>query len=374
MTTEKKQRIVYIVAGIDRSLAFEWIEKELDKDKFELSFILVGRTESRLRDYLVEKKIRVYPVRYHGKKDALSTLKAMYRILRKESPQMVHCHLFEAALFGLFVSKLIGIKKRIYTRHHATSNWFFNKKMVKWDKLINRMATDVVAISHNVYNVLIEKEKVKVSKVHFIHHGFDLASFEHPDEDLVEMLRTKYLSDRSSSPVVGIISRYLELKGIEYTIRAFAKFSMEYPNAKLIICNAKGPYQNKISEELKKLKQTSYIEIPFEPEIVPMYNLFDIFVHVPIEETVEAFGQIYVEALASSVPSIFTLSGVAKEFIVPDENAVVVGYKDSNAIYQGMKKIWEDESFKNQLITKGKESTGRFGLRDFILKLEKLYA
>ena len=41
-------------------------------------------------------------------------------LLLKIKPHTVHTHLFDANLSGLMAAKLLGIKKRIYTRHHST--------------------------------------------------------------------------------------------------------------------------------------------------------------------------------------------------------------------------------------------------------------
>ena len=100
----------------------------------------------------------------------------------------------------------------------------------------------------------------------------------------------------------------------------------------------------------------------------------NIFVHVPIDDHSEAFGQIYVEALAAGVPSIFTLSGIAPDFVVDNKNALVVPFKNSEAIYEAMLKILKDENFAEKLKQEGyKTVTGKFDLSRMINQLETLY-
>ena len=67
--------------------------------------------------------------------------------------------------------------------------------------------------------------------------------------------------------------------------------------------------------------------------------------HVPIDSMSEAFGQTYIEALASRVPSIFTLSGIACEFAKDRVNCLVVPYKDSDSIQLALESIFSS-SFK----------------------------
>jgi glycosyltransferase involved in cell wall biosynthesis len=67
-----------------------------------------------------------------------------------------------------------------------------------------------------------------------------------------------------------------------------------------------------------------------------MYSLFNVFVHVPINKYHEAFGQVYIEVMASKIPSIVTISGVANDFVENKKNALVVDYKSSGQIYDSL--------------------------------------
>jgi glycosyltransferase involved in cell wall biosynthesis len=186
-------------------------------------------------------------------------------------------------------------------------------------------------------------------------------------------MKMKYLP-QSAGPVIGVISRYVEWKGIQYVIPAFKKILQAYPYAHLVLANAKGSYENSIKEMLKEIPQGNYTEIGFEEDLFTLYKLFDVFVHVPVNADIEAFGQTYVEALASGVPCVFTLSGVAKEFIIDRINALVVPYKNSDAIYEAIAELLENELLRNTLVSNGQKSVEPFALNIFINKLEELYS
>jgi glycosyltransferase involved in cell wall biosynthesis len=369
-----KIKVTYILSNIDKAIAFEWIVEKLNKDKFELSFILLNDKESFLFNWLKEKNIECYFIAHFGKKSFPKTLFKTFFILRKIKPTIVHAHLFDANLIGLFVAKVLGIKKRIYTRHHSTFHHDYFPKAVKWDKFTNFLATDIVAISENVENVLVEKEKVEKKKVHLIHHGFDLTKFSIVSQNEVEGLKLKYKINDVYYPIIGVISRYTKWKGIEYIIPAFKNILVKYPNAKLVLANANGSDKEYISSLLKQeFNANQYLEIPFEPNLFALYQLFDVYVHVPINKEIEAFGQTYIEALASGIPSVFTLSGVASEFIEHHKNALVVDYENSNQIYNAIIELLTDKTLAKQLIENGKNSIQPFNLNLFIQKLENLY-
>ena len=162
-----KKKVTYIVSDIDKSIAFEWIVEQLNKKKIDLSFILINKAStSHLHSYLKENNIPVFQLYFSDKKKLPVIIFKCFLLLKKINPDIVHCHLFWANIIGLTASKLSNIKNRIFTRHHSTYHHTYFPKAVKWDRLCNFLATDVVAISGNVEDVLVRLEKVPQKKNH----------------------------------------------------------------------------------------------------------------------------------------------------------------------------------------------------------------
>lgn len=367
------KKILYIISDIDKALAFEWLAKNLDADHFQLSFILLNTGNSDLEDFLRHHDTPVHRIT-PGKGWRLGiTFISLLTSIASQRPQVIHTHLRIATLLGITAGWLLRVPKRIYTRHSSTYNRQYHPHAVKYDRFINRLATQVVAISEVVRQVLIRDEKVPPGKVALIHHGFDLSYFNAVPPEAVDKLSSRY-NPTGRKPVIGVISRYIHLKGHQYIIQAFAKLLEKYPNALLILANANGSEKQKIREQLHSLPQDSFIEIPFEKNLNALYRIFDVYIHAPIDPQIEAFGQTYIEALAAGVPSVFTISGVAAEFIRPKENAYVAPYKDANAIYEGLMWILENPDKAAIMAEKGKESIQQFNLVRQIKLLEDLYS
>ncbi len=353
-------------------MAFEWVATYLNKDEFSLGFILLNRGNSALEDFLRDHKVPVKRLFLpRGWRLYLLFFK-LWWILLWSRPDIIHTHLRYASLLGVTAGFFAGIKKRIHTRHHSTSNHLYHPHAVKTDKWITALSTRVVAISKVVEKVLIEKENADSKKIHYIPHGFNLQYFGNQKVEKVQELKTKYLPQRAF-PVIGIISRYLELKGIEYGIEAFKRLLQNYPQAHLIIANATGPYKKVIAQKLSSLKPAQYTEIIFEPNINSLYDTFDVYLHLPIYVDVEAFGQTYIESLASGIPSVFTRSGIGCEILKDQENALIVPYKDAEATYLAIRRILENNNLREKLIANGKLSIQDFNLKSFISRLENLY-
>ena len=368
-----KIKITYIISDIDKALAFEWIATELDKNIFDLSFILLNKTlDAFLQKWLQERQIPVFFVKYESKKDFWTAFWKVRGILSENKTKIIHCHLFDANLVGLLAGKSLGIKRRIFTRHYATLHHQYFPRAVYYDRFINYLATDIVAISKNVENVLLNMENVAAKKITLIYHGLQVETFANPPLSNIEDLKIKY-NLKEKYPVIGVVARWTHLKGIQHIIPAFKKILITYPNACLVLANATGDYTDEIEHLLQEIPEKSYIKVAFEQDVPALYHTFDVYVHTPINEQVEAFGQTYVEALATGIPSVFTLSGVAAEFIKHQENALVVDFCDSEAISRAVVEILNDEKKAKALVQAGKNSIKRFYLANFIDETTKLY-
>ena len=375
-TLEKRRRVTFIISQIDKAIGFEWITENLDRSRFDLSFILLNEKPSYLAEFLREKGVAVDELFFSGRKQELPFLVLkVIRLLRQKKPDVIHTHMYIADLVGQFAGKLLGVKKRVYTRHSSNESRKYHKKQ-RIDKIINSLSTHVVAISENVKNILHDEEGVPEERIRLIHHGFDLARFENiPPGETVE-LSAKY-NPNNRKPVIGVVARYSHWKGIQFAIAAFKKLLSDYPNALLLLANAKrGDYKDELDRLLKaELPEGSYHEIIFEHNLFALYQLFDVYVHLPIDPELEAFGQTYVEALAAGIPSVFTLSGVAREFIRSGENALAVDFQNSEQVYEAILKLLSDEDLRNKLSVNGRRDVKKmFSLEIMIEKMEKLYS
>ena len=100
----------------------------------------------------------------------------------------------------------------------------------------------------------------------------------------------------------------------------------------------------------------------------------DIFIHVPIAYDEEAFGLVYVEAMASSIACIFTLSGISEKLLKHNNNALVVGYKNSSDISNALQKLIKNKDLRNKIgIQAKKEVFNYFPENEVYENLANLY-
>jgi glycosyltransferase involved in cell wall biosynthesis len=366
-------RVTYILSFIEKSLPFEWVVESMDRKAYDLSFILLGQDNTPMTSFLASQGIPYHVVPYRGKRDLLPAIFRIFVCLKRLRSEVVHAHLFYAGITAMPAAWLARVRTRMYTRHYSTYHHDYFKSAVRWDRWINRMATRIVAISPVVEEVLITREQVDPAKIAYVPHGFDFGYFVERDEE-VTALQARHGIPAGRHPYIGVISRYTHLKGIQYTIAAFEGILKRYPHAHLVLANAQGDYKATLTAQLQQLPAGSYTEIAFEENVRALYGLFDVFVHVPISRESEAFGQTYVEALAMRVPSVFTRSGIANEFIEDGVNACVVAYHDAAMIEHAILNILQDNVLRDTIVSGGYDAvTTRFGMAQMMERLYGLY-
>ena len=219
----------------------------------------------------------------------------------------------------------------------------------------------------------MDKENVREDKISLVHHGFDLANFADPLPEKTMNLRIKYKLT-TQTRIIGVISRATEWKGIQFIIEAFRTLLPAFPDCVLVLANLHGEYAAAIHKMLQSLPESAYRVLEIEASPQNLYDLFTIFVHVPIDEHSEAFGQVYIEAMAAGKPCVFTLSGIGNEVCKDNENCLVVPYADSRSIANALKKLLSDSELQKRLGLNAKASVqGKFGMDEMIEKLERLY-
>jgi glycosyltransferase involved in cell wall biosynthesis len=370
-----KPLVLYVISDIDRAVAFEWIARSsLDWVDLRLAFVFVAPSIPKTAIAIRELGIDVFYVCNSSKWTWFESVVRLIAIYRTAKPSVIHCHLLVANILGFTANALYRRARMVYTRHHSNLHHRYHPKGIVWDRYVNSLAHKVVSVSPIVTNILRHREHVPISKIVEIPHGLDLSSFENISVQRVYQFRSRH-SLPSDKRLIGVIARFVVSKGIEYVADAFARVIRQIPDLHLVLMNAKGPASVNIDSALNRLPLGSFSKIEFEEDVPAAYASFSCFVHVPIDEVSEAFGQVYVEALAAGVPSVFTLSGIALSFVEHERNALVVPFMDIGAIEIALIRLLTDDPLRKRLSQMGSlDVSKRFHLSQMMLQLENLYS
>ena len=251
-------------------------------------------------------------------------------------PRAVICFGQTASMVGLTASYISCNAMRIYLRMHTSMNKIEGySRGVLYDKVSNFLAQKIIVPNQNTGNYLEENEKVNRRKLNEIRFGIDLNDFREPGPDRIRAFRKTYdLPDNGF--IIGIASRFTHMKGFQYSLPALTSFMKKNPQSVLILAGSGKSVVPELEEAIRDIPQTQLRIIPRVNDMAAFYNSLSIFMHTPIDETVESFGLVYIEAFAAGVPAIITVSGIAKEIAINAINCVVVDFKNSEAIEKAL--------------------------------------
>lgn len=335
-----------LFSDVDSSQMLEKIITDLNESELFIKVIAIGNPKMKLASALGRANIKVKVIRKRPK----HLLPLMLLPITKEflyfRPSIFFASGQYATFFGLCLAYLFQTPSRIFIRHHTNSNTRFELRSGIWvDKISNRAATRIVAVSKIVQKTLIEDERVALEKVIVIPNGIDVAHFSQNrnrsfKDDLFECKTFK----------VGVISRITQVKGVEHIAEAFAKFNAIHPNSHLEIVGAFADSYNEVLGILGHLGQGSYALSETTSSVQQFLSNIDVFVHTPIGPVEEAFGLVYLESLASGTPTIFSVSGVLHDIFELDRFTHLVPYKNPDAILQELLAILEVSYQKKELV------------------------
>lgn len=310
-----------------------WLSSTIHLLEKNFTVVLVGLYSSQrvFEKAIPKSKSKKYFIDFQGPLQIFTAGYSMLNYLFHHRPRVILSHGLYASLISALLSRSLPGCKVISVRHHGYGN--ANIKKLKFlDLMVNRFADRHVAIS-KLTQVLLISEKVHPEKITYIPNAICIR--EHPEKNRNyiknEFDFRKALNIEDTTFLIGSASRFVDWKGVEYTINAFREFCLVVDNSHLLLINALG-FTQEIENALSSIDPKKYTLIEELEDIEIFYSALDVFVHVPVSPTSEPFGLVYLESLVSGVPCIFTRSGVLIEMSETFTKVFYVDYRSENDI------------------------------------------
>lgn len=194
----------------------------------------------------------------------LKCLWLLYRLFKKEKPDIIHSHTPKAGLLAMMAAKLAGIKIRVHTiagLRFMTSTGNARKLLVFMEKLTARSATHVWPNSNSLLGYIKEHKLAKPSKLEVISKGssnginldrFSVAALK--DEKLNEI--KKLISYDEKLIYFLSVGRIVHDKGIEELLRAFIEVYKKNDQVRMIFVGSFEDEVDPVSDEAKEIMRT----------------------------------------------------------------------------------------------------------------------
>lgn len=368
---KRKKRIAvvmnnFLMGGVQRQFTF--LLPHLDQGKFEFFLITLFNSpekEALYRD--LPAQFPVYKLNFKGFFDIISWCK-LARIFLKIKPSIVLSNLFFSNTVVRSLKPFLGYK--VITCEHNT---YINKRRIHvfLDKILSVFSHKIVAVSKTVADFTSKQEKIPISKFEVIYNGIDLKKIEKVKSQMPSKEEMKKrLGFQSSDRIIINVARLAPQKKHGFLIHAFAKFSDNYPEYKLIILGD-GGLRGKLKKIIKKVnKENNIFLLGNKSNVFDYYYISDFFVST---SQIEGLSVAYLEAMAFDLPLVSTKTAGTDELIIDGENGLFIEELSVGNILNNIEKMTSVDYayFKKNIVTTIKEFDIKTTAEKYSLLFEK---
>jgi glycosyltransferase involved in cell wall biosynthesis len=168
----------------------------------------------------------------------LSTAWRLYRLMRRERPDVVHTHKAKAGAIGRVCALAAGVPVRVHTFHgHVFSGYFGSWKtraFIAVERILARTTTRLVALSDGLVDELATRYHIApAAKFTVVPLGFDLSPFAAVEQHRGQ-LRAR-LGVGSDVKLVGIVGRMVPVKDHATFVDAAAQLAARRPEVQFVV-------------------------------------------------------------------------------------------------------------------------------------------
>lgn len=345
-------RVVHIIGGGEFGGAEEHIIdllKQLKNSHVDCEVICFY--DSLFAQMLRDLDIPVLVLDY-GRFD-MRLLFGLSKALKERNPDIIHTHGVKANFFTRLAAKKLNESIVITTVHSLLKYDYAHPvsyKLASFLEMTTRSRTDYfIAVSNKIKEQLLSENR-RPDQVKVIHHGIDVESFS-PKEDPDARELAKTWSNNGDAFIVGSVGRIHPVKGFSTFVDACAKIHKQYPNQFRFVLIGEGPEREDLEAQVNKLGlEDAFIFAGFRKDIPSCLRAFDGYVNSSLSE---GLGLSVMEALATGVPVVTTNVGGIKDFARHKENSYVVDRDDSDALAEGILRLYEDRQLAENLTKQG---------------------
>jgi len=262
----------------------------------------------------------------------LATLWALYRLIRRLRPDVVHTHTAKAGFVGRLAAWLAGVPVIVHTFHgHVLRGYFGPAKtrlFLLLERLTGRMADAIITLTGSLRDELADVYRVAPrDKFHVLGLGLELEPFAATPRRCGAFRAMWGLPP--DAPLVGIVGRLAPIKNHALFLEAAARVREAVPAARFVIVGD-GETRAEVEAQIARLGLAGAVTLTgWQRDLTPVYSDLDVLV---ISSNNEGTPVAVIEALAGGCPVVATAVGGVPALLEDGQFGALVPPEDPAAL------------------------------------------
>jgi glycosyltransferase involved in cell wall biosynthesis len=374
-----KAKVFHIITKLElggaQKVALMTLER-LPRDRYELG--LVTGPDGLLIDWArripaLQREWNHWLVReIRPVKDAVAFLN-LWRLFRRERPDIVHTHTSKAGILGRWAAKLAGVPLIFHTAHGFGFNDFQRTSVQKFyicvERLTARITTKLFLVS---YANADKAEKCGVTRPGDWVLARDSISVEEFLRPRPRRQKLRVWGIPEDKVIIGMVACFKPQKSPEDFVEVAARVLAKTDRAHFVMAGD-GELRPSIEERIRRHAIGRHVTLlgwQKENEMPEIYRNLDIVVLTSLWEGLPC---VFSEAMACELPIVATNVDGAREAIVDGENGYLHEPRDVEGLANSVLKLIVDPDLRRAMAKRGKSRVMEFDISTSVAVVDSTY-
>jgi glycosyltransferase involved in cell wall biosynthesis len=326
--------------------------------------VVAMQADGPLRQRYEAAGIRVTPFPLHNMYGTAAVQQGwrLARWLRRERPDIVHCHDIYSNIFVGWWARFGGSPSVI-----ASRRWGEDSSQPRLDRLndvMSRRATRLLVNSATVARALVKEGRARADRVVVIPNFLEPAAFELPPPPAIFDWRST-LGIPGDRWVIGSVARLTPVKHHRLLLEALPKLLQAVPTAHIVLVGdgPERPALEQLAAATGRADRVSFTgTLPNRPT---PHLLFDVSV---LTSRSEGVPNSLDEAMAAGRPVVATDVGGVRDAVVDDETGLLIPDGDADALVTALQRLAREPGLARQLGDAGRHRAREQFAEETVLK------
>ena len=372
-----KRKVFHIITKLElggaQKVTLLTLER-LPRDRYELGLItgpegiLVGWANQipDLTRFWIPNFVReVRPIQ-----DSITLLK-LWRLFRRERPDIVHTHSSKAGILGRLAARLAGVPVIFHTYHGFGFN-DFQPRLIKtlyiWlERITGRVTNQTVIVSYANAKRAEDSGIVRNNDWILCRDAISLEQFMQPGPRRTKLREWNVPENRV---VAGMVACFKPQKSPLDFVEVAARVLKETDRVHFIMAGD-GELRPAIEARIRDLGISSHITLlGWQKDMPEVYRNLDVVVLTSLWEGLPC---VFSEAMAAGLPIVATQVDGAREAIIDGDNGFLHGPHDVEGMAKSVLKLVENPALREAMGSRGKSRVSEFDIDTSVRALESAY-